>query len=65
MTYEEGLRHELEGYERTGNKDRARQVEAELDRISKPPAPPPTISVTDPEPVREPVKVPAKPRAKK
>jgi len=47
VSYEDGLRFELEGYERSGNKDRAKQVKAELDRVAAGPVPPPAVSVTD------------------
>lgn len=43
----EALLAELEGYERTGKKDRADQVRAELDRLAAPPVPPEPVSVTD------------------
>ena len=42
--YEDALRFELEGYERSGDKDRAGQVRAELARVSADPEP---VSVTD------------------
>jgi len=45
--YEDGLAVELEGYERSGNKDRAGQVRAELARVSADPVPPEPVSVTD------------------
>ncbi len=44
---EEALLAELEGYERSGNKDRAAQVQAELDRLAGPVVPPAPVSVTD------------------
>lgn len=44
---EAALRAELAGYERYGNKDRARQVQAELDRLDAPVEPPAPLSVTD------------------
>lgn len=47
MSREAALRRELEGYERSGNKERADQVRADLDRLAAPPAPPEPISVTD------------------
>ena len=43
----EALLAELEGYERTGKKDRADQVRAELDRLAAPPVPPEPVSVSD------------------
>lgn len=43
----EALLAELEGYKRSGNKDRAAQVQAELDRLAGPVAPPAPVSVTD------------------
>ena len=36
--YIRGLKVELEGYERAGNKDRAEDVKAELARVQKAPA---------------------------
>ncbi len=47
MSVEEALRHELEGYERNGKKDRAAQVQAALDALSAPVEPPAPVSVTD------------------
>lgn len=47
MATEAALRRELEGYERSGNKDRAKQVEAALEALSAPVEPPAPISVTD------------------
>ena len=58
MSVEAALRSELEGYERSGNKERADLVRAELARLSAPPVPPEAVSVTDdPE-----AAVPAKPK---
>ena len=43
----EALLAELEGYERSGNKDRAAQVQSELDRLAGTVSPPEPVSVTD------------------
>lgn len=61
------LLDELSYYERTGNKDRAKQVQAQLDLLDAPPTPPEPVSVTDApggadDPEERPVR---KPRAKK
>lgn len=68
FAYEAALRAELEGYERSGNKDRADQVRAELERVAAPADPPPVVSVTDDpdraadDPVAVEKAVPAKPK---
>ena len=65
--YEAALHAELEGYERSGNKDRADQVRAELERVAAPADPPPVVSVTD-DPDRaadDPDAVAAPPKAKR
>ena len=64
----EAARAELEGYERSGNKDRADQVRAELGGSPRPADPPPVVSVTDgpdraaDDPVAVEKAVPAKPK---
>lgn len=45
--HEAALRRELGFYEARGDKDRAGQVQAELDRLAAPPVPPEPVSVTD------------------
>lgn len=47
MTVEAALRRELEGYEATGRKDRAAQVQEQIDLLGVPAEPPATVSVTD------------------